>query len=166
MQYMHQYVTMNPNLINTCLTTLPDNVFCESTMGPPGWKNPKKKKNRRGGKGDSSAAAGALSSIATKNSAIEMKTFHETRKLSRENIVREKKEKRALERELTDHCDGDKKEAKRRIKHYKQAMDDDEEDIEESQESTIQDIIQAEEEVATNQAEINRIDRILNNFEG
>ena len=80
------------------------------------------------------------------------------------NVIREKKEKRALEKDLIEHC-GNKQEAKRRIKQYKQSVDDDEEDIEESQESTIQDIIQAEEEVATNQAEINKIDRMLAKFD-
>ena len=54
--------------------------------------------------------------------------------------------------------------AKDRVKRYKEAVEEDE-DIEESQESVIHDIIQHEEEIAMNQAEINKIDILLRKFE-
>ena len=146
---------------------LPEDVYCDSTTGPPGFgsRDPKKRTKRKGSKGGSSAAAAsAFSSIASKNNAMEMKIHNESRTLCRQNLVREKKEKRALEKELAEHCQGGKSEAKDRVKRYKEAVEEDE-DIEESQESAIQDIIDAEEEIAMNQAEIDKIDILLRKFE-
>ena len=54
--------------------------------------------------------------------------------------------------------------AKDRVKRYKEAVEEDE-DIEESQESVIHDIIQHEEEIAMNQAEIDKNDILLRKFE-
>ena len=90
-------------------------MFCDSTTGPHGFgsRDHKKCRKRKGSKGESSTAvASALSCIASKNNAMEMKIHNESRTLCRQNLVREKKEKQTLEKELAEHCSGGKSEGK------------------------------------------------------
>ena len=136
MEYMHCHMQQSPELLNTCLSLLPGGDFSESTTGAPtstrnarGGKT--NKRNKGGGSknknasAESSSAADCLESITSKNNIIEQKNCLEMKSQLREELRKEKKNKKAAfaELEVRFHTQDA---AKRNIKRFKDAEVDDE----------------------------------------
>jgi len=174
MIYMHHWLKLNPELRNTCMSTLPDGVFCESSAGAPkggnngGGKGKGSGKPSGGKKGKGSSSSGAanscLASITTKNNMLEQKACGEMYDKLNERQMTEKGNKKRYKEELLGHF-GDKKSVQASLKKYKQMrseegnappvedpllddLSDDDDDFTESQESTLGNYVESEEKIA------------------
>ena len=190
MIYMHHHIRAQPDLLETCLGLLPDNVFRQSSSNPPrgGTRGGNTKTVRRGGGGGRGSGAGraksaaaehCLDSIKSKNNAQQQNILMDTNTKIREELEKEKKKKKGyMEKLVNEHFD-DKDTAKRSIKRFKKnngsgstnnqnAEDEDFSDNDdaftESQESTLGNYVDAEDTIAFLKGQLDGNKKALKKF--
>lgn len=188
MIYMHHHLRAHPDLLETCLGLLPDEVFRQSSSGAPRGGTRATRRGRVGGGGRSSGGGGraksaaaedCLASIKSKNNAQQQNILMDTNTKLREEMKKEKQDKKVYMKKLTqDHFDDDREAAKRSIKRYKRSKDsgstnntrnaeeedlsDDDDDFTESQESTLGNYVDSEDNIVFLEGQLDNNKKAMN----
>ena len=171
--YFHAFVSNNGNMMFVVLSRLHPNTFSESSRGAPGkGGGGKKGGGARGKKRNKDVfTEEAMESIRDKNNILEGKACVDMQATLYDNLTKAKEDQKKLISELADGCEGvsgkdKKKAAKVRVKTFKRHKakenapsdaaasssaansDSDDDELVESQESLIGEILETQENVA------------------
>ena len=146
---------------------LPENLFSESVGGKPPPKDDGKKRKR--GRPLTDSERKMQESFEARNKTVEFVLLCETSANLDQTLRQLNSNKRTLFKEFTDHCDGDKKVAKARlrlIRAKRQAVNntevdfdssDDDDEYNDSQESALLEICDIEESIRNTKADLKKV---------